>query len=188
MSKKPLNKRELLVEAAEGLVYQQGFNATTLADVATHAGIPVGNLYYYFKTKEELGAAVIGYRKQYYSDLAAEWGKQADPKARIAAFIEYVESRRERLSRAGCPIGSLCQELHKGDGGALAEQAAALFTGQLAWLEAQFQALGCAEASADHALHLVSALQGAALLTNAYGDPALVQREASRLKEWIRTL
>ncbi len=188
MSIKSANKRDSLVEAADKLVYLQGFRETTLADIAVHAGIPLGNLYYYFKTKEELGSAIIERRAKYYSDLAAEWGKQADPKSRIAAFIEYVEGRREHLSRSGCPIGSLCQELHKGDGGFLAEQATALFVEQLKWLEGQFLVMGCKDASAGHALHLLSALQGAALLTNTFGDPGLIQREAARVKEWVKAL
>lgn len=188
MRRKSANKRDTLVEAADKLVYVQGFHETTLADIAVQAGIPLGNLYYYFKTKEELGAAIVARRAKYYSDLAAEWDEQADPKARIVAFIEYVEGRRKHLSRSGCPIGSLCQELHKGDGGFLAEQAAALFTEQLKWLEAQFLALGCEDASADHALHLVSAMQGAALLTHTFGDPGLIQREAARVKAWIKVL
>jgi AcrR family transcriptional regulator len=177
-----------LVEAADKLVYLQGFHETTLADIAVHAGIPLGNLYYYFKTKEELGSAVIARRAKYYSDLAAKWDRQSDPKARIAAFIEYVEGRRELISRGGCPIGSLCQELHKGDGGFLAEQATALFTEQLNWLEEQFLALGCKDASAGHALHLLSAMQGAALLTHTFGDSGLIQREAARAKEWVNAL
>ena len=188
MSNKSANKRDRLVESADKLVYMQGFHETTLADIAVHAGIPLGNLYYYFKTKEELGTAIIARRAKYYSDLAAEWDKQADPKARITAFIEYVEGRRELLSRSGCPIGSLCQELHKGDGGFLAEQAAALFTEQLNWLEGQFLALGCEDAPAGHALHLLSAMQGAALLTHTFGDPGLIQREAARVKEWVKAL
>ena len=188
MNRKSADKRDSLVEAADKLVYLQGFHETTLADIATHAGIPLGNLYYYFKTKEELGAAIIARRAKYYSDLAAEWSKQADPKTRIAAFIEYVEGRRELLSRSGCPIGSLCQELHKGDGGILAEQATALFTEQLKWLEGQFLALGCEDASAGHALHLLSAMQGAALLTHTFGDSELIQSEAARVKEWVKTL
>lgn len=188
MSRDSANKRGSLVEAADKLVYLQGFNKTTLAEIAVHAGIPLGNLYYYFKTKEELGTAVIARRTQYYNDLAVEWDRQADPKARIAAFIEYVESRRERLSRSGCPIGSLCQELHKGGNGFLAEQVTDIFTEQLKWLEGQFLALGCKDASAGHALHLLSALQGAALLTNTFCDPELIQREAARVKEWVKAL
>jgi hypothetical protein len=82
----------------------------------------------------------------------------------------------------------LCQELHKGDAGSLAEQATAIFTGQLKWLEGQFLALGCEGASGDHALHLLSAMQGAALLTHTFGDPELIQRESARVKEWVKAL
>lgn len=188
MAIKSENKRIRLVEAADVLVYLQGYYETTLADVAVHAGIPLGNLYYYFKTKEELGAAVIARRARYYRDLSVEWDKQTDPGSKITAFIEYVEGRREHLSRSGCPIGSLCQELHKGDAGLLAEQARTLFTEQLNWLERQFSALGYGKTSADHALHLVSAMQGAALLTHTFGDPGLIQREAVRIKAWVRSL
>lgn len=188
MSIKSVNKRDRLVESADKLVYLQGYYETTLADIATHAQIPLGNLYYYFKTKEELGAAIIVRRAKYYRDLTMEWAQHADPKSRIIAFIDYVEGRREHLSRSGCPIGSLCQELHKGTGGLLAEQAKALFTEQLEWLKKQFLTLGCENASADHALHLVSAMQGAALLTNTFGDPELIQREAAQAKAWIKEL
>ena len=188
MDKTSVNKRDRLVESADKLIYLQGFHETTLADIAVHAGIPLGNLYYYFKTKEELGTAIIARRAKYYSDLTAKWDKQAGPKTRIAAFLAYVEERREYLSRSGCPIGSLCQELHKGDGGFLAEQARKLFIEQLKWLEVQFLALGCEDASAGHALHLLSAMQGAALLTNTFGDPGLIQREVARAKKWIKAL
>lgn len=188
MSIKSENKRAQLVESADKLVYLQGFYETTLADIAAHAQIPLGNLYYYFKTKEELGSAIIARRTKYYRDLTVEWARKTDPINRIIAFIDYVESRRENLSRSGCPIGSLCQELHKGPCGLLAEQARTLFTEQLEWLEEQFLALGCEDISADHALHLVSAMQGAALLTNTFGDPKFIQREVAQVKTWVKSL
>ncbi len=176
------------MEAADKLVHLQGFHETTLADIANHAEIPLGNLYYYFKTKEELGSAIIANRAKYYSNLMAEWNKQSDPKSRITAFIDYIESRRKNLSRSGCPIGSLCQELHKGDDGFLSKQATAIFTEQLKWMERQFLDLGCEGASADHALHLISTMQGAALLTNSFCDPRLIQREVARVKLWLKDL
>jgi AcrR family transcriptional regulator len=35
------------------LAHRNGFRDTSLADIAEAAHVPVGNLYYYFKTKEE---------------------------------------------------------------------------------------------------------------------------------------
>src|SRR5258706_1328892 len=37
------------------LSHQHGFGNTRLADIAKAAKVPPGNLYYYFKTKEEIG-------------------------------------------------------------------------------------------------------------------------------------
>ncbi len=52
-------KRERLVAAAIQLLHQQGIERTTLADIAKAADVPAGNVYYYFKTKDEVIAAVI---------------------------------------------------------------------------------------------------------------------------------
>jgi AcrR family transcriptional regulator len=48
------DKRARLIQTAAGLSYQRGFRETTLADIAEAARVPLGNVYYYFKTKEEL--------------------------------------------------------------------------------------------------------------------------------------
>ena len=51
-------KRERLAEAAAQVFHEQGVEKTTLTDIARAADVPVGNVYYYFKTKDELvGAA-----------------------------------------------------------------------------------------------------------------------------------
>ena len=47
----PLGKRERLIAAAAQRIYEQGVEKTTLADIAAAAGVPLGNVYYYFKTK-----------------------------------------------------------------------------------------------------------------------------------------
>jgi AcrR family transcriptional regulator len=53
------DKRERLIAAACQVMYAQGVEKTTLADIAAAAGIPLGNVYYYFKTKDHLLQAVI---------------------------------------------------------------------------------------------------------------------------------
>ena len=63
-----------------------------------------------------------------------------------------------------------------------------MFSAMLGWLEAQFRLLGMGKESADHALHLVSALQGASLLTNTFNDPTLMLRETTRLTKWVKAL
>lgn len=181
------NKRMQLLEAANTLVYRQGYNQTTLADIAREADIPLGNVYYYFKTKEEIGEALIEHRGAFYRSLIATWEKSADPKQRILALITTVAEQRELLANSGCPIGSLCQELHK-EGGPLADKASSLLAAILNWSEDQFRLLGKKKQAFDLALHLVSALQGASLLTHTFNRPELITRETDRLKDWVESL
>ena len=187
MELKETNKRFRLLEAANKLVHAHGFNQTTLADIAQEAAVPVGNVYYYFKTKEDIGHALIEHRANFYRGLIAAWDKLPDPKRRIHALIGEVEGQREALASSGCPIGSLCQELHK-DGGVLAEKAASLMAAILGWTEQQFRELGKGKESADLALHLVTVLQGASLLTHTFNQPDLLLRETARLREWVNAL
>ncbi|MBI3606932.1 MAG: TetR/AcrR family transcriptional regulator [Nitrospirae bacterium] len=62
MKKSKTDKRTRLIEAANTLVQQQGFNQTTLADIALKSKVPLGNVYYYFKTKDDIGHALIEHR------------------------------------------------------------------------------------------------------------------------------
>lgn len=187
MKKNITDKRTRLLEAANKLVHQQGYNQTTLADIAQEADVPLGNVYYYYKTKEDIGHALIAQRADYYLALIATWEKSPDPKKRILALIREVASQCELLAQSGCPIGSLCQELHK-DGGPLADKAAGLLAAILSWSEQQFRLLGKGQESADLALHLLSVLQGASLLTHAFHQPDLIGRATAQLEQWLDTL
>lgn len=40
---------------------------TTLADIAERAGVAVGNVYYYFKTKDALFDAFTGFQERLYT-------------------------------------------------------------------------------------------------------------------------
>jgi AcrR family transcriptional regulator len=62
MARTHIDKRSRLVSAAVGLAYQNGFGATSLTDIAREAEVPLGNLYYYFKTKDEIGEAIVELR------------------------------------------------------------------------------------------------------------------------------
>lgn len=184
------DKRGRLVEAAGRLTHRQGFNRTSLAQIADQAEVPLGNVYYYFKTKEAIGQALVERYRCGQAALRQQWDSHPDPRSRIEAFIDMTVQGRDLLARHGCAIGTLNSELHKSDQheGPLSQKAARLFADLLAWLEAQFRALTQDEEPRDLAVHLLSALQGASLLAHTFGDPDYVVREAHRLKQWIHSL
>lgn len=169
------------------LAYRQGFRKTTLADIAEASQVPLGNVYYYFKTKDEIGEAILEQRMLDFETQREKWDLAGSPKERLRAFVQMTLDNREMLARGGCPTGTLCAELHK-EGGLLARKAAPLLGGPLSWIEAQFRELGKGKDSAGLAVHLLSALQGVSLLAHSLGNPGLVTSEAGRLKEWIGTL
>jgi TetR/AcrR family transcriptional regulator, transcriptional repressor for nem operon len=179
-------KRERLVAAACQLFHQQGVEMTTLADIAQAADVPVGNIYYYFKTKDDLVGAVID---AYSDDLRARLSSldsHRTPKARLKALVRDQADQREFAAEFGCPMGTLCSEIDKREGD-LKRAAAELLTLSVDWAEQQFQSMGRSDAR-DLAVALVAAFQGISLLTNTLRDPELMAREGRRLDRWIDSL
>jgi AcrR family transcriptional regulator len=187
MRKTQLDKRTRLIETAMKLAYKRGFRAASLADIAEAAHVPVGNVYYYFKTKEELGEAVVERFLAQFRELLEEWDRLSSPKERLFAFVDNIRSSKDQLVLGGCPLGGLCLELHK-EGGALAKKSAALYTEPMAWLEKQFRGAGHGEDSRDLAVHVFSAFQGMAAVAYGANDPDVVITEVKRLKNWIAAL
>jgi TetR/AcrR family transcriptional regulator, transcriptional repressor for nem operon len=178
------DKKERLLEAAKLLFYHQGIHRTTLADIAQEADIPLGNVYYHFRTKESLIEAVIAAHLQELRANFAIWEQHPDPVHRLRSFLRAGGLIAEQVSLYGCPRGSLCQELGKSDH-PLAEQAKALFRSQLEWVERQFRLLGRGEAAPDLAVDLLAALQGASLLTNSFHTADLLNRQLARVEDWL---
>ncbi|HEX7892829.1 MAG TPA: TetR/AcrR family transcriptional regulator [Terriglobales bacterium] len=179
------NKRSRLIQAASTLVYRNGFNETRLADIAAQGDVPPGNVYYYFKTKEEIGAAIIAERLSHIKAFLKKLDDIDSPRERLCAFVRMTLDNRKVLARGGCPIGTLCTELHK-ERGPLARQSTALFEEILAWLRTNFEALGNGGNSQAFAVHLLSALQGIAVLAHSLNNPEIVVAETELLQRWIR--
>src|SRR5258707_6551086 len=59
MASTNIDKRSRLLSAAVELTYQNGFEATSLADIARDAIVTLCNVYYYYKTKDEIGNAIV---------------------------------------------------------------------------------------------------------------------------------
>jgi TetR/AcrR family transcriptional regulator, transcriptional repressor for nem operon len=174
-------------DAAVKVTYELGFNDASLADIAKQAHVPLGNVYYYFKTKDEIGDAIIDLRVSRFRKLLQEFDKADSPKERLCNFVQIKIKNRDELARRGCPVGTLCSELHK-QGGAVANKSTILFAEALAWMEAQFKAMGKGDDSRGLAVHLLSATQGVSVLAHTFHDPGLIEMEAALLKNWIRAL
>jgi TetR/AcrR family transcriptional regulator, transcriptional repressor for nem operon len=180
-------KRERLVAAARDLLYRQGVERTTLADIAQAADVPVGNVYYYFKTKDDIVAAVVQTRVADVESLIAELeSRHRSPKARLKALVRVWAEQGDLMARHGCPLGTLSSELAK-RAGESDPLAAPLMEILLAWAEQQFRSM-CQRDPRELAVELVVNWQGSAVLANALGQPEIVARHTKHLEKWIEKL
>ena len=114
-SKSELTKQRIVL-AANQLFYRKGFSQTSFSDVVNEADVPRGNIYYYFKSKEEILKAVIRYRLDTIAGMLAEWDKSIkEPSKRLERFVRIMYDGTPALLRSGCPMGSLAMEFAKGD-------------------------------------------------------------------------
>jgi AcrR family transcriptional regulator len=183
---RPSEKRTRLVEAARDLMHQQGVERTTLADVAEASGVPLGNVYYYFKTKNELVAAVVESRAEEQMSTLVRLNELPTPAERLKAFIGFLASHADMVAESGCPMGSLCSELDKREDG-LNQLGAPLIQTGLDWVQRQFEAMGRPDAR-ELAIAFVASYQGAAVLTNTLRDPTILQGESARVQRWVDSL
>ena len=178
--------RDHIVEAADLLFYQKGYEHTSFSDIAGAVRISRCNFYYHFKSKDEILDAVIEMRMANTRKMLERWESEGDnPAERIQCFIRILIANRTKIMAHGCPVGTLCAELAKLDH-ALQPQANELFTLFRDWLSRQFTALG-RKADADVlAMHLLARSQGVATLANAFHDKQFIEQEVEQMCGWLQ--
>jgi TetR/AcrR family transcriptional regulator, transcriptional repressor for nem operon len=179
-------KRERLIAAARTLIHEQGVHATTLAEVAQRADVPPGNVYYYFKTKEDLVRAVVDDYIEQAESMLAELDRLRSPAARLKGLTRGWLDVADTVAEHGCPVGGLCAELNRCDG-PLGRAGAEILGRITDWAEVQFRQLGRRDAR-DLAMALLSGIQGSALLANTFHDAMIMSRQARYLERWIDSL
>lgn len=178
-------KHQQLLRAAMELIHRQGFVQTTLAQIADRSGVPLGNVYYYFRSKDAIVEAVIDERQRSLAQAHSLWSLLPEPQERIRASLQMLIENRESLTSWGCPVGGLTLELNKFQGKPeLVAKAETLFRLHIDWLSEQFAAMGRDDAK-EAAIQLVATIQGAILLANGMKDRRLFERQMRRLMESV---
>lgn len=177
--------RDHIVEAADQLFYQKGYEHTSFADIADVVQISRGNFYYYFKTKDEILEAVIGLRLSNTEKMLGQWEANGkSPADRIRSFIQILIMNRAKIMLYGCPVGTLRNELAKLDHVAQAE-ANKIFVLFRNWLSRQFALLGRDADAGALAMHLLARSQGVATLANAFRDEDFIRQEVAQMNDWL---
>lgn len=108
------NTKEHIIEAASRLMHLRGFNHTSIDEVLKESGVGKGNFYYYFKSKEELGYAIIETNLKRFSEhvMGKAFGNHKDALEQVDDFLDIIlELQRQRNCAGGCPLGNMAMEL-----------------------------------------------------------------------------
>ncbi len=181
------DKRIRLVKGADQLFYQQGINTTTLADIAGLADVPLGNVYYYFKSKESIILAVIENRLQVLQQLLDELNNNfSNPKERLKALLKQFVADQETITKFGDPLGSLCLELGK-QPGELHVAVSDLMQKLISWCEVQFNALNISKSTTAKqlAMNFIASIQGISLLGITFKNLNNLEEHSKFLINWL---
>lgn len=105
---------QAIIEAAAPLIHRRGFHHTGLKDIVEAAGVPKGSFYFYFKSKEDFGLALIDYYAQslYEGIPLGEGASEGPALERLRkAFEAHRDLRASQGWEGGCPLGNLAQEM-----------------------------------------------------------------------------
>ncbi|WP_345763454.1 TetR/AcrR family transcriptional regulator [Diaminobutyricibacter sp. McL0608] len=153
---------------------------TSLADVAEAAGVPVGNIYYYFKTKNDLVAAAVAAQSSESTQLFQRLERLGTPTERLHGLLDVLTEVGGSVAEYGCPLGTLSAELDKRNGTTASPESQQLLVPMIDWAEQQFANLACADAR-QQAITLIAAYEGAALLTHSLRDPDVLRSQMHQL-------
>lgn len=106
--------RRALVWCGTELLTERGFQITGIDEILKRVGVPKGSFYYFFKSKDDFGAAVIQNYAEYYSRKMDRIFNDPTrpPLERLKAFVDNAKCGMSKFDfRRGCLIGNLGQEL-----------------------------------------------------------------------------
>ncbi len=176
-----VSKRDRIIQAAITLYRTRGVGSTTLKDISGASTVPLGNLYYYFKTRTELTFAVLDACEQELQDLLGTLNG-LDPLAWLDAYFSWLLKDPEVAARLGCPFGAFATQL-RALGDPAAARAAEVVRAYLNAVCAPLLALGYRQVDAEE---VFTGIQGVYTVAHALNDPQRYVQGIRQLRDRLR--
>ena len=186
--------RDAIVAAATRLMQVKGYTATSLDDVLRETGVGKGSFYHFFRSKEELGHAILDTIVRAFIARTVDpcfSAAAVKPVTQIRCFLDrVVEAQRAGNCVGGCPLGNLASELsdvHEGFRERLAE-VFSTWRARLTRALEQAQQRGevreeCRPESVAH--FVVASLEGAILMAKLTKDIRVMEQCVEELKRYL---
>jgi TetR/AcrR family transcriptional repressor of nem operon len=106
--------KDIIIAHAARIIRKKGFNNTGIAEILSSAGVPKGSFYFYFKSKEDLGLALVDYYYRVITSMGEPLLRDSDPSPRKRLekfFLAFEDLFESEDWKSGCPLGNLTQEM-----------------------------------------------------------------------------
>lgn len=105
-----MSSREKLLDVAFEEIYQNGYSATSVDKILKKANMNKGSMYHFFKSKKELGLAVVNERVNSY--IVDKYGTLLKHEKNICdELMKLIKKRNTFDFTCGCKLNNLMQEL-----------------------------------------------------------------------------
>lgn len=182
------SSRQKMIAGAADMIRRRGLNATSIREVAKHAGTPLGSTYHYFPGgKQELAVEAVRFAGDAVAGML-EGTLRAGPVEGLRTFLGlWRHILVDTDFRAGCPVLAASIEEPAGDEpDAVLAVAAAAFEGWRDQLVRSLIAHGCAEAAAGQlATLIVASVEGALVMCRACRNTKPIDDIAAQLEPMI---
>lgn len=162
--------REILLDAAEDLMYAHGVQAVGMDRIRAASGLSLKRIYSMFPTKEDLVVAMLRRRDQRWRGALTAYVEQVDdPERRVPALFEWLRNWFGQDGFRGCAWINIHGELGTDSPAVLAE-----VRGHKAAFRAAIDEWVPARPEAAEAIYLLA--EGAIVTAGITGDPTAATR------------
>lgn len=186
-----MDTRERILETAQQLAQQRGFNAFSYADISAAVGVRKASIHHHFASKEDLELELVRrYRQDFVARLEAIEARQ--PRA-LERMREYGQVYLATLSGGGiCLCGMMASDIASLSP-QLREPLRVFFEDQVRWLTGvltqgrESGELRFAGHPAKRALSVLADLQGGLVIAHALQDRAVLESLLDSILEGLET-
>ena len=185
-----------LLDAALGLIREQGYASTSVDELCAQAGVTKGAFFHHFPSKEALAIAAANHWSEITKAFfeAAPYHKHSDPLQRVLGYLDFRKAiLTGEIAEFTCLVGTMVQETY-GSHPDIRDACAASISGHAATIAADI-----AEAMVRYrirgswtaeslALHSQAVLQGAFIMAKAKGNAAIAIESVDHLRRYIELL
>ncbi|MCD5322434.1 MULTISPECIES: TetR/AcrR family transcriptional regulator [Pontibacillus] len=188
MNKGTLAKEEIVSIAAD-VIRSKGYQATSVNDILVAGDIGKGKFFHYFKTKHDLGIAVVDRYIDTWKTNMIEGILQTDSSAdlRIQHMLEEtIESFQDSNVRKGCPFGNLAIEMSEHDASFRKRIESFFHEWALALSETLMEAeLATPKDAYEYAEHIISSIEGSILMAKVKQTSKPIENTIFHLKKTL---